>query len=319
MARVVDPTLADMRFERGRPSWCGYLALMRALAAHFIASTPGMLSRAWSDDQQALPRAAAACVVVTAILIAPLVASPIRGTAWLNPVRAIVLLSPQAIAVALPASLLIAVPLGFRRMTSRRRLVVRGVTLSLLCAASTLALITRVVPDANQAFRLQAAKRFGAERVHIERGSMEMTQGELRERIDVLCRTSGEVSYIRPGRGPGPMPAGEVARRFEYTYHLKLAMSVIAVPLGLLAIAVARSQRGRAHPILVGTGCLCAYILTIFPLDALSERVLVASTTIPAAVLAWTPNVILLIAASAFFRASHLVIPAGPFDATGRS
>jgi hypothetical protein len=302
MSRIVDPTLADMRFERSRPSWRGYVTLTRALVAHSIVSTPGMLVRGWSDDQQGLPRAVAACLIVTAILVAPLVAMPIRQTAWLNPVRAFMLLSPQAIAVALPASLLLAIPLGFRRTTNRRRLVVRSLALSLLSAAAALVLIMNVVPDANQAFRLQVAERVGADRVHFERGPMEMTQGELRGRIEVLRHTVGEVSYIRPGRGPSPVPVGEVVRRFEYAYHLKLAMAVIAVPVGLLAIAAALSRCGRARPILVGTACLCLYILTIFQLDAMAERFLIESAAVSPAVLAWTPSLLLLLIAVAFVR-----------------
>src|SRR5258707_1097221 len=59
MARVVDPTLADIRWESGRPFWLGCLSLAKALVIHAIASTPGVLSHTWSDDERAIPKAAA--------------------------------------------------------------------------------------------------------------------------------------------------------------------------------------------------------------------------------------------------------------------
>ena len=46
MTRIVDPILADMRWERDRPSWLGYVALVKALAVHAVISIPDALCAA---------------------------------------------------------------------------------------------------------------------------------------------------------------------------------------------------------------------------------------------------------------------------------
>ena len=282
MARVVDPILADMGVERGRPAWFGYLSLARALALYAIVSAPGAMARVWTDDDRAVPRAVMACMVTALVLTAPLVGAPAKEASRLS-WRAVWLLVPQALAIALPPSLLVAIPLAFRSATHTRRLLLRGLAMSLVCAVATTVVITRLVPDANQGFRIEVAKRVGAEYVHLEPGPVEMTQTELRERIDVLRLT----------------PGGErVARRLEYTYHLKLALGMIAVPLGAFAVAIAMSQRGRARPLLIGVLSLVAYIVVIFPFASAAERLSVRLVAVPAAVFAWTPAVVLLVFAA---------------------
>src|SRR5262249_6129020 len=224
MARVVDPVLADLRFENGRPVWRGYLTLARALTVHAALSLPGAVSRLWTDDDRAIPRAVSMCVVTALLIAAPLVAPPALNVGRLYSWRAVILLVPQALVLALPASLLVAIPMGFRRTTTGR-VVVRGLVLSVLCAALTLALRIRVMPDVNQALRVEVAQRLAPRPVHVPRGSIEMTLRELREHIEVLRLTPGGV---------------RVARRLEYTYHLKLALSMVALPLGVLSISMAR-------------------------------------------------------------------------------
>lgn len=55
MARIVDPILADMRWER-RPQALGYVALAHALAVHAMMSLPDVLHRASSEDGRAILR-----------------------------------------------------------------------------------------------------------------------------------------------------------------------------------------------------------------------------------------------------------------------
>src|SRR5258708_38082552 len=77
MDRVVDPTLADMRWERGRPAWLGYVALVRALALHGVTSIPGAAARICREDERAVPSAAAWSLVGALIAAIPLVALPL--------------------------------------------------------------------------------------------------------------------------------------------------------------------------------------------------------------------------------------------------
>ena len=287
MALVVDPVLADIRWERG-PRWLGYLALVRALSLHAVLSFPGTVSRLWTDDERALPRAVAACTVTAILFMAPLVAVPAQSALQLS-WRAVLFLVPQALAVALPPSLIIAIPLAFRHATSARRLAVRGFALALVCAVATFVVITRLVPDANQEFRVEAASLVGAERANLPRGPIEMTQGELRERIEILSLT------------PGGVP---VARRLEYVYQMKIALGAIAVPLGALGIALAMSGLGRRRPVAIGALCVIAYVVVSFPIEFATGLLMVRFVSVPPAVFAWMPAAIVAMIAGVALRRS---------------
>jgi hypothetical protein len=277
MARVVDPTLADMRVEAGRPAWLGYLALVRALAMHGVTSFPEACSRLYHDDERAVPRAigvgAFVTLLLTALLIAPAARNALR-ISW----HIVVLLLPQALAIALPTSLLLAIPLAFRKASDRRRVMRRGVVLSAICAAATLIVMIEIIPDANQAFRVEVARQFDPGVVHVPRGAIEMSLRELRERIDILRLTPGGVVE---------------ARRFEYTIQMKLAMSGIPLPLGLLAIAITIAARGRARSIALGVGSTFVYVYGVFAADAWTVQWLRRSDAVPPAVLAWAPAVLI--------------------------
>ena len=65
-----------MRWESGRPAWLGYLALLKALMVHTIVSTPSVLSRTWSEDERAIPKAAAFAVAGALVVAIPLMLIP---------------------------------------------------------------------------------------------------------------------------------------------------------------------------------------------------------------------------------------------------
>src|SRR4029079_6834923 len=115
---IIDPILADMRWERDRPSWLGYAALVTALAVHSTLSIPDALGRAWRDDQHAVPRIAglvlaSALVAAVALTALPLTFGPFPMKS-VPLVRLVVLLLPQALVLTLPAALLLAVPMPLR-------------------------------------------------------------------------------------------------------------------------------------------------------------------------------------------------------------
>src|SRR5262249_25750767 len=107
---------------------------------------------------------------------------------------------------------------------------------------------------------------------------IEMTLRELSERIDVLRLTPGGVI---------------AARRLEYTFHMKLAMSAIALPLGLLAIGITIAARGRAGSIAVGIVLALVYVYGAFAADAWTVRWLSRSGAVSAAALAWAPTLLI--------------------------
>jgi hypothetical protein len=181
--------------------------------------------------------------------------------------------------------------LAFRRTANSRRLLARGLVLSLLCAGATLALMLQVLPDANQAFRMEMARQLYPRPTQIPRGPIEMTLHELHEQIDVLRLTPGGVV---------------AARRLEYTVQMKLAMSAIPLPLGLLAIAITLAARGRLLSIVIGIGSVLIYVYGVFWADAWTVRWLRRSDAISPAVLAWAPAMLVTMLALAVLWRSRI-------------
>jgi hypothetical protein len=76
MSRVVDPIFADMRWEDGRMTWRGCVALVKALTLHAATSLPGWCAAVWADDEHAIPQAAGFVLVGAALAAALLLISP---------------------------------------------------------------------------------------------------------------------------------------------------------------------------------------------------------------------------------------------------
>jgi hypothetical protein len=266
-----------MRVESGQLRWRGYLALTRALALHAAISMAQASTRAWSGDQRVLPRALGMCAAITLVFAAPLIAIPaddvFRRVSW----RAVVLLVPQALALAMPLSLLVAIPVAFHRTALSRRNVVRGMALVAACSVATFVVITRAVPDANQAFRLEVLRqlqgRVPAKDIHLEPGPMETTMSGLREQI--------EAQRAKPD-------GARAARRLEYAYQMRLMISVMALPLGMLALALKGTALGHRRPWTTAAAGLACLFLVFWPLELLAQRQ-VDHSTLPATALVWLP------------------------------
>ncbi len=177
----------------------------------------------------------------------------------------------------------IAIPLAFRRATRPARVIVRGLMLSAFCVAATFVLATRVMPETNQAYRVELARRVAPRAIHLERGPNEMSLRELRERIAALSVTPGGV---------------RAARRIEQLYHLRLVLGIVAMPLGLVAIAIALSSRGRARPLLAGACAVVAYAVLFVPAQMAILWLIVRFEAIPPFMAVWTPPVALLATAA---------------------
>lgn len=293
MAAVVDPTLADMRFEDGRPSWRGCVALVRALALHRLVSLPGSLSRLWTDDEHALPRAAVAGLVTTVILGALLILPPVLespGRPGIGVLRTIVLLAPQSLGLVLPAALLVAIPTGFRGTARPRLTIARGLALGVVCAVATFVVINQVMPDANQAWREEVRAQFGGGTAFtLERGPNELAFHELSERIDRL--------RLMPGHA-------RLARTLEHTYQMRLMLAMIAVPLGIFGVAMALSIRGPIRAVLAGIAATIVYVSVLFPLEYAGLRLMKQFEAIPPAVVVWAPALAFLIVSAVVLRRS---------------
>jgi len=287
MARVVDPILADVRWER-HSAWRAGAIVLRALIVQGIMSAPGTVRRLVRDDEHALPWAAVVGTVTVVLLTTLLVWIPLREGSMLSPWRSALLLAPQGLALTLPISLLLAIPVAFHRAASPRRVVIRGLALSAVCAVATFGVLTRIIPDANQTWREEVSAHLGRP-IHLERGPNELPLQELRERIDRLRLTPGDA---------------RVARTLEHTYHMRFMLATIAVPLGIFAIAIALSIRGRIRSAIAGTGAIIAYVLVLFPLEFAGLQLMKRFEALPPAVVVWVPAVAFLIVASIALRRS---------------
>jgi lipopolysaccharide export LptBFGC system permease protein LptF len=291
MARVVDPTLADMRWESGKANWKGYLALAKALVVHSIVSTPAILSRTWSDDERAIPRAVAFLIGCTFVASLPLVAAPLLpllegflywGRSGPIPVVPLaVLLIPQALPLTLPAALLLAIPLALRRQNPSARLARRIVALSIACMAAMFVVLAWVRPATNQAFRVMVISHLSGRPVELERGVNEKGFAAMRERIeDVKLTYRGQVA----------------ARSLEFDYHVRVGLIFIPLPFGVLGLAISRSRRGRRRPWGMGLAAVAGYALTFVPL-LIGARMLMRWSSLSPVLFAWTPIVLLAILA----------------------
>src|SRR5262249_28444486 len=89
------------------------------------------------------------------------------------------------------------------------------------------------------------------------------------------------------------------ARRLEYTYQVRLAIGAAAIPLGLAGLTVAVARRGHWRALL-GFGILVAYWTVMVAEGYAANQLIDAGGFFPEYLCAWTPNLITLIAASAF-------------------
>ncbi len=289
LARIVDPTLADMRVESNRPAWLGYLALVRALAAHGVMSLPDRASRVWRDDDRAMPRLAALSLTAAFVTALPFVLMPMLGPARMalvGPIDGMIprsartaemflLLLPQAMALTLPAALLVGVPIALRGRSITPRIRRRGIALLVLFAIATGIVIDRIMPTTNQTYRVLVSGQ------PVPRGPNETAFAGLRRQIAALKGFHGSDEHVR---------------FLEYRIHLRMALIAAPLPLGLLALALTGTRFGRRRPWLVAVVGLAGYLLMLFPLD-LAARTLIQRTALPPALLAWFPMIVIALLA----------------------
>jgi len=300
LVRIVDPILADMRWERERPSWLGYLALVKALAVHWTLSIPDALGRACRDDDHAVPRIAglalvSALVAAVALTALPLTVGPFPMKS-VPLVRLVVLLLPQALVLTLPAALLLAVPIALRKHALTRTLARRTLAVSIGCAAATL-VVMFWMPEANQSYRVLASGD-----ASLPRGLNEWGFVTLREQIDVLNLTSEDRMT----------PEARIAsRRLEYAYHVRVALICAPIPLGLLALGVTGSRAGRRRPVVAGVVALVLYLPSLLEISEAANVSLERVTSVPPQMYAWTP-MLLIAAVGLWLIARYPPADAGP-------
>jgi hypothetical protein len=278
MTRIVDPVLADVRWER-RLRVFGYVDLARALALHAIVSSPRAAGRLWSDDRRAMPRAALLCGAVGLVTAAVLAIPPLLRLD-VPTGRALLFLAPQLLILTIPAALLAAIPIALRGVPIHARLIRQTLGLALCVVGFTLVL-PWTFPRTNQAFRVLVARH------HIAPGPNELGFVELRERIRVAREVGGNDATVR---------------RLEYSFQNRVALVFAPIPIALLALGLAASRAGRRRPIVTGVSATILYFGVLLPALSLMTWWLLRGLGAPPIPIAWIPNAVTLGIAALFFQ-----------------
>jgi lipopolysaccharide export LptBFGC system permease protein LptF len=258
MERVIDPAIADLQREHADAiaqgeAWrarrirvAGTIAVWKVFGVHAVwRAIP--VAREWAAaDEGAMGRTVAFSLASIAIVMVSLALLPFYAVLQIaDDGRAYLPVTADEVGwlalYVLPQALPLAVPIGFatgigcalrgRRATVRVRRSI--VVIAIGCSLLMLAVMTWVVPVANQAFRELVMHRT------LPRGSNELTLAEL--------RSSGR----------------------QYEYHGRIACSLGTVIVGLFAFTASAITRGRARSIAIGTvGAVvywCGYVLLTAP------------------------------------------------------
>jgi hypothetical protein len=287
MSRVVDPILADARWEDGRLTARAILALVEALALHAITSLPGWLVAACSNDSYALVRATAFMLVSATVLSAAMTSFPIavevrrlHTSLYAMGIR----LFPQGVVVCLPSMLVLTIPTVFGGRATTKSIVGRTLLLTVGCLALCAALTVVVVPRANQAYREVLNGR------PLPTDPNETGFARLRAQIRDMQKTHG-------GRS--------MAQRMEYAYQTRAAVMVSAIPFGIAGIAIVALTRRRGLSVSMAACALLAYWTLMLVEDSVANAQIIRGGFLPEYLCAWTPNLLLLIASCAILGVRH--------------
>jgi lipopolysaccharide export system permease LptF/LptG-like protein len=272
VASLIAPTVADMQWEfeaacrqcRGRTRYAalvrGYAALLR-LVPVLVVRTVGVVTDAWmQEDDRAMQRvvsySATAVLSCTVLLMLPPSGPLQRMTPALMPTT-VLLLVPQALALALPVGFLIGSLIGLRARprtgrTLRRLLVGSGAVVLL-----TLATLW-VMPTANQAFRQRlradlVARGVVPDHIRLEKGPNERSLRELHERIDQTNLIPEDAAALQP---------------LEYAFHVRFAITASPLCFAIMAFGVVAVGRERWSAVLAGIAVAVAVVLLIWGNEA---------------------------------------------------
>lgn len=279
MERLIEPILADMRYEheqaveRGQ-RWrsrqartAGYLGFWRAVLLHAAASVPGAVLGVAAANGWLMGRTVAIVSVTFVGLTAMMVLPSLLPMLPIWPAssgRLAMYLAPQAMFLAFPIALSVGIAYGCRGRRPSWRIVAPVLILAICGTAAAFATREWLIPDAGQAFRLSFIPEGGS----LARGPVEMALSELGARIDAL-RAAGSVA--------------EGARVWRL-YHLHWALCFASIALSLLGLGMSTFSGRRTLAVAIGVATPVAYWACIAYVDAGAMR----GALHPA--FAWLPN-----------------------------
>jgi lipopolysaccharide export LptBFGC system permease protein LptF len=293
MEYIIGPALADLQLEcsarqssRWRRSWVclhAYLSFWAAVIVYLWRSLIDGSAEATADEhhmaRRVLFNGAAIVVIVTAVLLVPGWFNRLGSAAHLRTafdrdiVRALPLLIPQATPISIPAGMLFGTLWAVRRPAPRlvRRMVL---VLSIVCSLFSAGMLGWVIPEANQAYRVVVyQKALGRDQLPA-RGLNELTWHDLRERIKE-ANTQGVSTQ---------------AQLLRLSYQGRIALVATPLVFAVLALVLVKLPR-RSMSWLLGLSLFVGYY-TLIRFDRLVDQ-----GTLSPFVVAWTPNVVVLVLA----------------------
>ena len=298
MERVIDPVVTDIQLEHiealrvGRwtsAAWirvCGYIAFWKAVGSYMLRSGPRALLNSLAGDHYALARlivhSLIACLAITLVLSA----SPMIATYSRFPSLTLtLLLLPQALTISIPIALSLVIACGGHRIARRECRVRRVLALAIVATLLTFASLG-IVPIANQAYRVAMAEELGLHGItkySLPKGMNELSLDELAVRRHEYSR-----SWQR-----------DKGRRFEYAYHLRLALPAATFVLSLFALAIAALTWNGASRFLSMAVALGLYYGALMLAESKPSIAWLAPM-----VSAWAPNVLFTALSLSLLRAS---------------
>lgn len=314
--RLIEPAIADLQAEfaaarRAGSRWralgalvAGYSSVVKVVVIA-ISSDLRYEAFTWAPEERAGARRGVrvAVITTTAATALTIVRTLSQFTfhtdfpGW-NPVALDLVVRAGLGVYLLPSTLALTVPLGLvlgtawtLRGTARtRKLGVAALVVAVTCSLGMFMNIAWVTPEANQAFRQIAISRYfhwDADRP-LARGDNELTLSVIRERI-ALARQFG-------------LP--QTPRFFETLYHKKLAITVAALPMIGVILALALRRRWDGARLMAGAiGVFALYYASLW-----SSAYVNAIFSTPPIVAAWLPN--------GLFAAAAILLAAAPSRAT---
>ena len=250
MERLIDPVISDLQVEYADASSAGRVWRRRWVRTAGYAAFLNIATRS-------LRVFVALTFAFTGLLVLPAI---LRMDVKVAGVRALYLM-PQALVVAVPIALTLAIAW---RGQSMRRSFRATMAAAVVCSMFVFATLAWVVPSANQAFHVSVSQELGQSSP--PRGPAEMSIGQLRD----------QMKWTRSVNADG--------RVLQLSYYWRWALSCASLPLTLLMLGL--RQRGASRRLMLLAGVF------------VSRAHLLSSSTLTPAASAWMPNVVATLTAA---------------------
>src|SRR5262249_4291904 len=143
----------------------------------------------------------------------------------------LVYLAPQALVVAMPMALTLAIAWASRRAPRSRKSIRGTLAGGAVCSILSFVILAWLVPPANQAFRERWAWETGMT-YRRSPGPPEMTIAELRRQMKWAA--TGHPNWVHVNQ-----------RELVYTYYFRFAFGLVSLPLAILMLALRRRVATR--------------------------------------------------------------------------